>query len=61
LIAEIGIWRAANLMIERYGDMAEVESARLADAGDYDGAAVWRRVVNAVAQLENTKPSGPVH
>jgi hypothetical protein len=65
VIAEIDIWRVANLMIKRYGDMAQVESARRADelaaAGDHDGAAVWRRVVNAVAQLENTKPSGPVH
>ena len=48
-----------------YGDNAEVESARrvdeLAEAGDYDGEAVWRRIIDAVGQLANTTPPGPVH
>jgi 5,6-dimethylbenzimidazole synthase len=29
--------------------------------GDHNGAAVWRRVTDAVAQLENKTPPGPVH
>jgi hypothetical protein len=47
VIPEIDIWRAANLMLKRYGADAEIESARRADElaaeGDLDGAAVWRR------------------
>ena len=33
---------------------------RAAD-GDLDGAAVWRRIMDAVARLANTTPSGPVN
>jgi len=44
MIPEIDIWRVANLMLKRYGDLAEVESARRADelweAGDAAGVAV---------------------
>jgi len=47
MIPDINIWRVANLMIKRYGDLAEVESARRADepweVGDAAGVAVWRR------------------
>jgi hypothetical protein len=45
VIPEIDIWRAANLMLKRYGDNAKAESARRADelatAGDDAGVAVW--------------------
>jgi hypothetical protein len=54
VIPEIDIWRVANLMLKRYGDEADVESAiraeELAEEGDHNGAAVWRRVSNAIAQ-----------
>jgi hypothetical protein len=46
VIPEIDIWRAANLMLKRYGDKALEESATRADeltaAGDDNGAATWR-------------------
>jgi hypothetical protein len=65
VIPEIDIWRAANLMLKRYGEKAEAECVtrtdELAAAGDYDGVAVWRRITDAVAQLANTTPTGPVH
>ena len=65
MIPEIDIWRAANLMLKRYGDKALEESAMRADelaaAGDGNGAAVWRRITAAVGQLASTTPSGPVH
>jgi hypothetical protein len=64
VIPEIDIWRVANLMLKRYGDEAEAESAirsaELAEAGDIAGAAVWRRVTDAIGQLKNTTP-GPLH
>jgi hypothetical protein len=65
VIPEIDIWRAAQLMLKRYGDEALDESAvradELAAAGDDDGAAVWRRITAAIEQLANTKPPGPPH
>ena len=64
MIPEIDIWRAAQLMLKRYGDEALKESAARADelmaAGDDNGAAVWGRITAAVAQLANTTPPGPV-
>jgi hypothetical protein len=65
VIPDIDIWRAATLMLKRYGDNALNESAsraaELASEGDHDGAAVWRRITDAVGQLANTTPPGPVH
>ena len=65
MIPEIDIWRVANLMLKRYGDEAEAESAwrddELWEVGDAAGVAVWRRVMGAVRQLANTTPLGPVH
>jgi hypothetical protein len=64
VIPEIDIWRVANLMVKRYRDNAEAESARradeLAEAGDEAGAAVWRRIIGEIRQLVHTRPPGPV-
>jgi hypothetical protein len=65
VIPEIDIWRVAKLMLRRYGDTALVKSARRADkltaAGDAAGVAVWCRIIDAVDQLANTTPPGPLH
>jgi hypothetical protein len=65
MIPEIDIWRAAQLMLKRYGDNAFNESVARADelaaADDQNGAATWRRIATAVKQLANTIPPGPVH
>jgi hypothetical protein len=65
VIPEIDIWRAATLMLKRYGEKALEESAarvdELATAGDDGGVAVWRRISDAVGQLANTTPPGPLH
>jgi hypothetical protein len=65
VIPEIEIWRVANPMLKRYGDTAQAESARraneLAAVDDLAGVAVWRRIIDAVDQLANTIPPGPVH
>ena len=65
VIPEIDIWRAATLMLKRYGDKALEQSDRrveeLTAAGDHDGADTWRRISGAVVQLTNTTPPGPLH
>jgi hypothetical protein len=64
VIPEIDIWRAANLMLKRYGEKALEESSTRADElaadGDHDGASTWRRITVAVEQLANNVPPGPV-
>lgn len=65
MIPEIDIWRAAELMLKRYGEKAlEEGSARadeLAAPDDYDGVTVWCRITDAVCQLANQTPPGPLH
>ena len=62
MIPEIDIWRAATLMLKRYGEKALGESAtraeELAPQDDYNGAAVWRRITDAVGQLANVTSAG---
>jgi len=52
-------------VLKRYGDQAELESAirtqELALNGDSAGAAVWRRLTDAMGQLANMTPPGPMH
>lgn len=65
MIPEIDIWRVANLMLTCYGEEAMLEGAKhaheLALDGDCAGAATWLRITNAIAQLANTTPQGPLH
>jgi hypothetical protein len=65
VIPEIDIWRAANLMLKRYGDKALEESSTRIDeltaAGDHEGADTWRRISAAIVQLANNTPPGPPH
>ena len=65
MIPEIDIWRAATLMLKRYGENALEQSATRADElaadGDHDGAVTWRRITDSVLQLANTTPPGQVH
>jgi hypothetical protein len=65
VIPEIDIWRAANLMLKRYGEKAFEESSTRADElaadGDRDGASTWRRITAAVELLANNVPPSRVH
>ena len=57
-IAATDIWRAANMMIELYGNDATIRAAMRADAlleqGDTDGFFVWKRIVRAIDELSQT-------
>ena len=61
MIEEIEVWRAANQLIQRYGEDAEFEAAMRADAmieqGDPEGLAFWKRVLKAVDELQGANPS----
>jgi len=60
MISDPDIWRAAQLVIKRHGADAPAFAAQRADElfteGDYDGAAVWRRILHAVEELQRMKP-----
>jgi len=64
VIPEIDIWRAANLMLKRYGQMAPRKTLRAAMnlrrkvIDDLNGAAVRRRITDAEGQLANETPPG---
>ena len=61
---EIDIWRAASLMLERYGEKALEKNTARADEpaadGYPNGAAPWHRISDAVGQLANKTPLGSV-
>jgi hypothetical protein len=61
MVDDPDIWRAANLMVKRHGSDAALMTARRADellaAGDADGCAVWKRILETVAELSRAKPA----
>jgi hypothetical protein len=64
MVSDLDIWRAANLLIGRHGDDAEITAASraddLLDRGDIDGQRVWLRIRAAIAELR-APPSGLPH
>ena len=54
--SKIDIYRTASVLIREHGEDATLEAAQRADAmledGNMEGAAVWRRVLQAVAELQ---------
>lgn len=60
MIPEIDIWRAAGVMVKRYGKDAALEAARRADEfetqGDLYGQRVWLRIGAAIDALQNVAP-----
>ncbi len=67
MTSDIDIYRSANVLMKQHGEDAPIEAAMRADAmlekGDLDGYAVWKRVLRAVEELLEMKPSqgGAVH
>jgi len=56
VISELDIWRAANLIIRKHGDDAELEAAKRADLmlerGDDEGRHLWARIRRAIEALQ---------
>jgi hypothetical protein len=52
MIAEVSIWRAANLLIRKHGIDAELEAAKRADLmrnrGDDEGGPLWAQIRRAI-------------
>ena len=58
---EFDIWRSANILIQTWGEEADLVATRRADAlmaeGNTEGFSVWCRVANAIDDLRRQKPS----
>jgi hypothetical protein len=60
VISDPDISRAAQLVVKHHGADAPIVTAQRADElfeqGDLDGAAVWKRILQAVEELQRVKP-----
>ncbi len=60
MISDLDIYRAASVIIERYGEDAQTHSTKRAsamlDKGDLDAYAVWKRILRAVEELQGAEP-----
>ncbi len=60
MIPDLDIYRSAQILVKQRGQDAPIEAAMRADAmleaGDLDGYAVWKRVLRAVEELQETTP-----
>ena len=66
-VAEITIWKAARLILQRHGPYAEFTATRRAtDAmqnGDAAGLSTWTRVLTAIRELQRLerRDGDPLH
>ena len=59
-VDDIDIFRAAAVLIKEYGHDAQsvaIKGAtKMLDAGDVDGYAVWKRIVDAIKDTQRETP-----
>lgn len=60
-IAQVDVWRAANVLVKQHGDDAAIIAAQQADAllakGDVEGQRVFKEIVRAINELQRTGPT----
>ena len=67
MISDLDIYRAAQMIVKRYGEdaptLATKRATAMLEAGDLDSYAVWKRILRAVEELQGTepKPGAQVH
>ncbi len=67
MTTDLDIFRSANVLVTQHGAEAPIEAAMHADAmldkGDLDGQRVWLRIMRAVKDLLQARPTGvePIH
>lgn len=61
MVDDPDIWRAASLLLKRYGADADYVAAQRADEllnrRDLGGYAVWRRILTAVSDMTRASPA----
>jgi hypothetical protein len=60
-VSDLDIYRSAKLLIDRHGDNAELEAARMFDEmtekNDFEGRRLWRRIGEAIKDLDASRPN----
>ncbi len=60
MLSDLDLWRAAQIMVKRYGDGAATEAAMRADEflnqGIIDGKRLWMRIMPAIEELQRERP-----
>ncbi len=60
MLSDLGLWRAANVMVKCYGDGAAIEAAMRADEfldqGIIDGKLLWMRIMQTIEELQRERP-----
>ncbi len=60
MISDLDLWRAAQVLVKRYGDGAAIEAAMRADEfldqGNLDGKRLWMRIMRAIEELQRQRP-----
>ena len=64
-VDDIDIYRSAKLLIDKHGDEAALiaikRATKMLDAGDVDGYAVWKRIVDAIDDMQRETPRAGEH
>ncbi len=60
MLPGIDLWRAAQIMVKRYGDGAGTEAAMRADEfldqGNHHGQRLWMRIMQTIKELQRERP-----
>ena len=60
MLSDLDLWRAAQVMVKRYGKDAATEAAMRADEfldqGIIDGKRLWMRIMQAIEELQRERP-----
>ncbi len=64
-VDDIDIFRSAAVLIKEHGDDAELvaikRATKMLDAGDVDGYAVWKRIMDAIKDMQRETPRPGEH
>ena len=64
-VDDIDVFRSAAELIKQHGDDAQLlaikRTTKMLDAGDVDGYAVWKRIVDAIKDMERETPRPGEH
>ena len=60
MIGDLDLWRAAQIMVKRYGNGATIEAAMRADEfldqGNLDGKRQWMPIMQTIEELQRERP-----
>ncbi len=57
---DLDIYRTANVLIREHGEDAAQRADAMLEKGDLEGAAVWRRVLRAVEEMQVKDHNFPI-